>query len=66
MGLFDKFVNKKTVEGIILGAPVSGEIIDITEVSDPTFAEKILGDGIAIRPSEGKFYAPCDGTLESL
>ena len=34
MGLFDKFVNKKTVEGIILGAPVSGEIIDITEVSD--------------------------------
>lgn len=63
MGLFDKLSGKKKEE---IGAPVSGKIIDITQVNDQTFAEKILGDGIAVMPSEGRFYAPCDGTLESL
>ena len=53
MGLFD-FMKKK---GISLAAPVKGECIPVSEVEDPTFAEEILGKGIAIKPSEGKFYA---------
>lgn len=44
-------------------APVSGEIVYIEDVPDVTFAEKILGDGIAIRPTGSKIVAPCDGTL---
>lgn len=47
-----------------IGAPVAGEAVDISEVSDPTFGEKILGDGIAFRPTEGKVFAPCDATVD--
>lgn len=43
-----------------IGAFTSGEFIGIEKVKDPTFAQKILGDGVAIVPSEGKIYAPCD------
>ncbi|WP_427981576.1 PTS glucose transporter subunit IIA [Agarivorans sp.] len=68
MGLFDKF--KKMVSddsssksGIDIIAPLSGEIVPIEEVPDVVFAEKIVGDGIAIKPSGNKMVAPCDGTI---
>ena len=51
---------------IEIGAPVKGELIPISQVSDSTFAEEMLGKGVAVIPQEGKFYAPADGTLESL
>lgn len=54
MGLFSK---KKELD---LYAPITGKLIDITEVKDQVFSQKILGDGIAIEPSEGLLYAPCD------
>jgi phosphocarrier protein FPr len=44
-------------------APISGVIVPITEVPDPTFAEKMVGDGIAIDPIEEALYSPCDGTV---
>lgn len=47
-----------------IGAFTSGEFIGIEKVKDPTFAQKILGDGVAIVPSEGKIYAPCDASVE--
>lgn len=55
MGLFGKKIN--------LVAPMTGEIIDITEVEDITFAQKFLGDGIAIRPTDGLVVAPADGEI---
>lgn len=54
MGLFSK---KKELD---LYAPITGELIDITEVKDQVFSQKILGDGIAIEPKEGVLYAPFD------
>ena len=63
MGLFDFMKGKK--ENVI-AAPVKGECIPISEVADPTFAEEILGKGMAIKPTEGKFYAPADGTISTL
>lgn len=63
MGLFDFLKGKK---GIAIAAPAKGECIPISEVADPTFAEEILGKGMAIKPSEGKFYAPADGTVTTL
>ena len=75
MGFFDKLFGKsaedppapgETADPIQIFAPVAGEAVPINEVSDPTFGEKILGDGCAIKPSEGKVVAPCDGTVEQI
>lgn len=43
-----------------------GQQIAMEEVKDETFATKVLGDGIAVIPSEGKVYAPADGTISSI
>lgn len=63
MGLFDFMKGKK---GMSLGVPIKGECIPISEVADPTFAEEILGKGIAIKPVDGKVFAPADGTISTL
>lgn len=47
-------------------APVAGEAVPIYTVNDPTFAEEMLGKGIAIRPSAGKVVAPCDATVDMM
>lgn len=44
-------------------APISGEIMKITEVPDHVFSEKMVGDGVAIQPKDGLVVAPCDGTV---
>ena len=50
----------------VLFAPMAGEILPISESADEAFASKMLGDGIAINPSEGTIYAPCDGSVSLL
>ena len=52
--------------GEVLGAPVAGKAVAISEVPDPTFGEEILGKGFAIKPSVGKVFAPIDGTVEMI
>ena len=52
--------NQENVFETIL-APMTGTAVAITEVPDPIFIEKILGDGIAIVPTEGKVVSPVDG-----
>ena len=63
MGFFKKLFGKKTDD---LCAPMSGKAVPITEVPDPTFAEGMLGNGIAIEPVDGKVYAPCDATVDMM
>ncbi|WP_411078942.1 PTS glucose transporter subunit IIA [Streptomyces sp. cmx-18-6] len=46
-----------------LYAPLSGEIVDIEDVPDVVFAEKIVGDGVAVKPSGSTLVAPADGTI---
>ena len=55
--MFD-FLKKKD-KGIEIGAPVKGKAVPISQVSDPTFGEEILGKGVAIQPADGKIYAAC-------
>ena len=50
----------------IITSPVKGDIIPLTEVKDPTFAEGILGDGFAVIPTEGKVYAPFTVSCENI
>lgn len=47
-------------------AYAKGRLIPMEEVKDATFAGKILGDGVAVIPAEGKVYAPADGTVLSV
>ena len=65
MGLFQSlFGGSKEAQGYQIYAPVAGQAVAISEVSDPTFGEEILGKGLAIKPSEGKVFAPCDATVD--
>lgn len=45
-------------------APLTGEAVSLQLVSDPTFSEGIMGQGMAIIPTEGKVVSPVDGTVE--
>ena len=54
---------KKKDDNYVLGAPVKGKAVPLSEVSDPTFAQEMLGKGMAVIPSEGKIYAPADGEI---
>ena len=47
-----------------IAAPVSGKIIPIEDVNDPTFAEKILGDGFAVEPADELIKSPVAGEVE--
>ncbi len=58
--LFKKSVAYNIEEFI---APISGKIVDITEVPDPVFCEKMMGDGVAIIPTEGTVAAPVEGEV---
>lgn len=75
MGFFQKLFGQsqetpkeapKPTGPIQIFAPVAGEVVPITEVSDPTFGQEILGKGVAIKPAEGKVFAPCDGTVDMM
>ncbi len=49
-----------------LYAPADGNVVAITEVSDPVFSQKMMGDGFAVQPTNGTIYAPVAGTISSI
>ncbi|NUA42542.1 PTS system beta-glucoside-specific EIIBCA component [Dickeya solani] len=49
-----------------LFSPLAGEVVLLEQVADRTFASGVMGKGVAIRPSQGRLYAPVDGTVASL
>ncbi|MBD7914653.1 PTS glucose transporter subunit IIA [Clostridium sp. Sa3CUN1] len=51
---------------ITLVSYANGEVVNIENVKDDMFSQKILGNGIAIIPEDGALYAPCDGTIETV
>jgi len=48
---------------LTLHAPLAGKVVPLSEVPDEVFAAGMLGEGIAVEPSEGRLYAPCDATV---
>ena len=52
------------LDEITLISPIKGEVKDISESSDETFASKVMGDGILVNPSEEIFVAPADAKVE--
>lgn len=65
MGFLDRlFGSKQTApKEVNIYAPLSGEIVNIEDVPDVVFSEKIVGDGVAIRPNGDTIVAPVNGTI---
>lgn len=49
-----------------IAMPIKGEIKPLSEVPDKIFSEKMMGDGFAIDPAEGKVVSPIDGKIVNL
>ena len=58
MGLFSK--SKQWLE---LLSPMTGKVIPVEQCPDAVFAGKVLGDGVAVIPTDGRVYAPVDGKV---
>jgi glucose PTS system EIICBA or EIICB component len=59
-------VNAEPGKTIYFRSPLNGELVSIENVPDATFSDKLLGDGVAIIPSEGVIYSPVDGKITQL
>ncbi len=53
----------KVVKTVILGSPLTGVAADLSETPDEVFAQKMMGDGAVVTPSDNKVCAPADGTV---
>jgi sugar PTS system EIIA component len=58
--LFSKKIETRVVE---IHSPLDGEAIPLEEVPDPVFAQKMMGDGLAIIPKNGKVVSPVNGKV---
>lgn len=58
------FGKKKTAKEIL--ATQSGSLVPMEQVPDDVFAQKILGDGIAVLPTDGKVVSPVDGVISNV
>ncbi len=47
-------------------SPETGRAVPLDQVPDPVFSQKIIGDGIAIIPSDGRITSPVDGEVASV
>ena len=64
--LFKKDNKEVKDEGIVISNPVEGEVVNLDQVPDEVFAQKMLGDGFAVKPSGEKVYAPVGGEIKVL
>lgn len=54
------------VKKIEIASPIRGTVVRQEDMADEAFASGVLGKGVAIRPEEGKVYAPVDGEISVL
>jgi len=57
---------KALVEKVELTAPMTGKIVELSQVPDEVFSSGSLGEGIAILPEDGNVYAPCDAKVTAV
>ncbi|MDP4550609.1 PTS sugar transporter subunit IIA [Guptibacillus hwajinpoensis] len=58
--LFGK--KEKSLDEVIY-SPLNGKVVELETVPDPTFSQKMMGDGIAIEPTDGKVVSPVNGKI---
>ncbi len=57
------FGEKKNKTEEIIMSPLDGKVVDLVEVPDPTFSEKMIGEGVAIIPENGRVLSPVNGEI---
>ena len=63
MSLFKKILGvKKEVDNIIY-SPLIGKVMPLSAVNDLVFSEEMMGKGVAVIPTVGSVFAPCDGEV---
>ena len=63
--LWNKIAQSESEE-LSIFSPVDGKVIPLSEVPDPVFSGKMLGDGVAVVPTDGTFFAPFSGKIVTL
>ncbi|MFY0762183.1 PTS glucose transporter subunit IIA [Metabacillus dongyingensis] len=61
--MFSKLLKKNQKTSQLIYAPINGETLSIEEVPDPVFSQKMMGEGIAFIPNDGKVASPVDGKI---
>lgn len=59
-------VKSNSLKKIVISSPIKGETIKLEEIEDAAFATGVLGQGLAIKPTEGKVVAPVSGEVTTL
>ena len=65
-GSHAKRSDEKSGHPIELYSHMNGKVVPLEQVPDEAFSAGILGSGIAVEPTEGKLYAPCDATVQGV
>ena len=52
-----------TLQNETLVTPIVGDVVDLADVNDPVFSSGAMGQGIAVKPSQGVVYAPADAEV---
>jgi PTS system glucose-specific IIA component len=64
MGLFGFLKKNKEENFVEIYSPLNGKVISLSDVPDEAFAEKMIGDGCAIEPTEGAIHALADAEID--
>ena len=54
---------KKKKNAVVIASPLDGDVVAVSQLSDPVFRDDVLGRGIAIKPSSGNVLAPANATI---
>ena len=63
MERFPEEEERKLTKSIVISSPMEGRVSELSDVPDEAFSQKMIGDGVAITPSDGNVYAPEDGEV---
>ena len=59
-------MSREEGKNVLILSPLTGRAVPLEEVPDPVFSQKIIGDGMAVIPTEGKIVSPADAQIVSV
>ena len=59
-------VKTEDKKSLTIMSPLNGKAVALEQVPDPVFSDKVLGDGCAVIPDDGRIYSPVNGEITSI